>query len=328
MIYYDSVTSSPSDTSVGRGEALGILSGEAYRLSAGEETGELLDLLLENREKINFQRAREAELLKREYDRTVKIPMDEYVEFQKLLNESENVWHRAKPENDFTAFAPFIEKTVNTLKRFSEYSGDGLDPYDDMLDRNERGMRRDSLDMFFKNLREAIVPLVRKISEKGNQPEDGFLYKAYPIQSQRLLAKYLMGVMGIDERHCALGETLHPFTLEFNKLDVRITTNYHEDMLQSSIYSVIHEGGHALYELNTGDELMYTCLARGVSMGIHESQSRLFENIIGRSRGFTELIFPKLQELFPSQLEGVTPDGFYRAVNKSVPSLYGRRRMN
>ena len=321
MIYYDSVTAAPGDTAEGRGEALGILSGEAYRLTAGEETGELLNFLTEKKAEIGFQRAREVELLKREYDRDVKIPKDEYVVYRKLLNESENVWQRAKVENNFAAFAPYIEKIVETQKRFSAYICSGLDPYDDMLDRHERGMRRASLDKFFEVLRKTIVPLVIEIIKSGTQPDDGFLYRRYPAEGQRAVAKYLMGVMGIDEKHCALGETLHPFTLEFNKKDVRITTNYHENMLHSSIYSVIHEGGHALYELNIGDELQYTCAAEGVSMGIHESQSRLYENIIGRSRAFIGLILPKLKSIFPEQLDGVTAEAFYRAVNKSVPSL-------
>ena len=130
-----------------------------------------------------------------------------------------------------------------------------------------------------------------------------------------------MEVMGLDRSHCGLGETEHPFTLEFNNKDVRITTNYDEHNVASSMYSVLHEGGHALYELGIRDDLQYTCLAGGVSMGVHESQSRFYENLIGRSRPFVEAIYPKVQEFFPRQLGGVSAEQFYRAVNKAQPSL-------
>ena len=127
--------------------------------------------------------------------------------------------------------------------------------------------------------------------------------------------------MGLDRSHCTIGETEHPYTLEFNNKDVRITTHYHEDNMDFSMYSVIHEGGHAKYELGIADELQYTCLAGGVSMGVHESQSRFYENLIGRSLPFIQAVFPKMKEFFPEQLAGVTAEQFYRAVNKAQPSL-------
>ena len=130
-----------------------------------------------------------------------------------------------------------------------------------------------------------------------------------------------MDVLGLDRRYCGIAETEHPFTTNFNNKDVRITTHYHEDNVASSMYSVIHEGGHALYELGCDDCYNYTFLAGGVSTAIHESQSRFFENIIGRSEAFINSIYPKLQELFPEQLKDVSAETFYRAVNKVQPSL-------
>ena len=176
------------------------------------------------------------------------------------------------------------------------------------------------LDSFFATLREGLVPLIHKIGEKP-QIDDSFLHQEYPAAQQKAFADYLMEVMGLDRSHCGLGETEHPFTLEFNNKDVRITTNYDEHNVASSMYSVLHEGGHALYELGIRDDLQYTCLAGGVSMGVHESQSRFYENLIGRSRPFVEAIYPKVQELFPRQLGGVSAEQFYRAVNKAQPSL-------
>lgn len=153
------------------------------------------------------------------------------------------------------------------------------------------------------------------------KPDNSFLKAKYPIWKQRRLSDTLMEMIGIDRSNCTIAETEHPFTVEFDKTDVRITTHYHECDMASSLYSVIHEGGHALYELHVSDELKNTCLGGGVSMGIHESQSRFFENVIGRGRPFCALLLPKLKELFPEQMSGVTEEILYRAVNKSAPSL-------
>ena len=151
--------------------------------------------------------------------------------------------------------------------------------------------------------------------------DDGFLFKHYPAEIQRKFSDYLMEVLGMDRSHCAIAETEHPYTTNFNNKDVRITTHYHEDNLVSSLYSVVHEGGHGLYELGAEDQYNFTVLSGGASMSLHESQSRFYENIIGRSKAFISAIFPKVQEFFPEQLAGVDADMFYRAVNKAEPSL-------
>jgi len=169
-------------------------------------------------------------------------------------------------------------------------------------------------------LRAVIVPLLAKVKD-APQIDDSFLHMHYSVEQQRKFSDYLMEVLGLDREYCGIAETEHPFTTNFNNRDVRITTHYHEDDLASSMYSVIHEGGHALYELGCDDCYNHTFLSGGVSMGIHESQSRFYENIIGRSRAFISLIFPKIQELFPEQMNGVTEEMFYRAVNKAEPSL-------
>jgi len=320
-IYLDSVTVAPEDTAAGRGETLGVLSKLSYEMFANEEVAKLLAFLRENADKLTRQQAREVELLQRDYDEISKIPQDEYVQYRKLINDAQSVWHRAKRDNDFASFAPYLEKIVEANRRFAGYFNKNEHPYNVCLNQYEYGLTMEKLDIFFDKLKQTIVPLIRRIQTEAKQIDDSFLHGHYPVEAQRKFSDYLMEVMSIDRKHCGIGETEHPFTIHFNKYDVRITTKYHEDDPTKSMYSVIHEGGHALYELGTADELMYTRLANGTSMGIHESQSRLFENIIGRSESFINLIFPKLQELFPEQLAGVDAHKFYLAVNKSEPSL-------
>ena len=319
-LYLDGVTVAPKDTSAGRGVALGVLAGEMHKLFANPGVGELLDFLDSRRDELDPVTAREVTVLRRDYSKTARIPADEYMEYAMLTNEASDVWHRAKENNDFESFRPVLEKLVAFNRKFAGYYDPDKAPYDALLNEYERGVDMAYLDKFFAAVREKLVPLIHAIGEK-EQLDDSVLHRHYPAEAQRKFSDFLMEVLQLDRAHCAIGETEHPFTLNFTSQDVRITTHYKEDDVSSSMYSVIHEGGHARYELNIDPALDYTCLAGGVSMGVHESQSRFYENIIGRSLPFVQAIFPKMQEFFPEQLSGVTAEEFYKAVNKAQPSL-------
>lgn len=319
-LYLDSVTVAPSDTAQGRGVALGVLAGEQHKLMTDPAVGELLDFLDAHSGELDQLQRRQVEELTRSYRQLQRIPADEYMAYAQLTNKASDVWHKAKENNDFAAFQPLLEQLVDVNRRFASYYDPDKAPYDALLNEYERGVDSVYLDRFFAVVRERLVPVIHAIGDR-EQPDDSFLHRHYPVESQRRFSDYLMDVLGLDRAHCSIGETEHPFTLEFNNKDVRITTHYNEDNMASSMYSVIHEGGHARYELNIADEVQYTCLSGGVSMGVHESQSRFYENIIGRSRPFIQAVFPKLQEFFPQQLCDVTEEQFYRAVNKAQPSL-------
>lgn len=319
-LYLDGTTVAPKDTAEGRGVALSVLAGERHKLFSARSVGELLDFLWERRWELDRLRLREVEELRRSYAQLTRIPADEYMEFARLTNEAGDVWRRAKEQDDFELFRPVLEKLVAFNIKFAGYYDPSKAPYDALLNEYERGVDMAYLDGFFSTLRGRIVPLIHAIGEK-EQPDDAFLHRHYPVEAQRRFSDYLMEVLGLDRAHCTIGETEHPYTLNFNNKDVRITTHYFENDVGNSMYSVIHEGGHAKYELGVCDEVQYTSLAGGVSMGVHESQSRFYENLIGRSRPFIEAIFPKMKEFFPEQLADVTAEQFYRAVNKARPSL-------
>ena len=319
-IYLDAVTVAPKDTAEGRGVALGILAGESQKVFTAPEVGELLAFLKEHMEELEPVVARQVEVLDRDYKQLSLIPAEEYMEYAMLTNESDAVWHCAKEESNFDLFRPVLEKMVAFNTKFAGYYDSTKKPYDALLNEYERGVDMEYLDKFFGTVREKLVPLIHRISQ-AEQIENSFLFRYYPVEQQRKFSDYLMEVMGMDRSHSTIGETEHPFTLNFNNKDVRITTNYKENNLVDSMFSVIHEGGHGLYELGISDDLQYTCLAGGVSMGVHESQSRFYENLIGRSRSFIEAIFPKMQEFFPEQLADVTAEQMYRAVNRVEPSL-------
>ena len=323
LVELDAMTAAPADSSAGRGVVMERLSDDKYSLFVSKETGELLRGLLERGAELPPRAVRQAEYLKREFDRMKAIPKEEYVRYDVLISEAQDIWVKAKRSNDFQSFAPYLEKIVEAQLRFIDYwdPQHRRKPYDVLLEEYEYGLTTDALDRFFGTLRQELVPLVHAITEKGRQPDRSFLNREYPLEKQRALSDLLMDVLTIDRAHCAIAETEHPFTLEFNRDDVRITTHYHLCEPMSSFYSVMHEGGHALYELNIGEDLRWTSLASGASSSIHESISRFFENIVGRSRGFCSFILPKLQELFPNQLKGVSAEQFYQAVNIAQPSL-------
>ena len=320
VLSLDGATAAPKRSALGRGKTFGVLGGITYQLLVNDEVDEMLRTILSNRDGCTPAQARRAELLREDYDDMTRIPMEEYVAYQTLVTEAEAVWHEAKEKSDFPMFAPYLEKLMDCQRRFAAYKNDKKPAYDVMLDTYEKGASMATLDPFFAMLREKLTPVIREIGQRP-APRTDFLHRAYPIERQRAFSLRLMDMLGIDRACCAIAETEHPFTDGYNKWDVRITTHYHERDVASSMYSVIHEGGHALYELGTGDELQFTCLGGGSTMGIHESQSRFYENLIGRSLPFCRALYPVMREIFPEQMSDVSAEELYAAVNKAEPSL-------
>ncbi len=319
LIDYDGVTGAPKATAANRGETLGILGEEVYKLSTGPETIELLDALHERESELDEKTSRMVFLMRKDLEEMRKIPMEEYLAHQKLVNDASAVWHEAKEKSDYALFEPYLARMVESLKKIAGYVAPEKKAYDYWLNNFEDGLDMARCEQFFSALRDGLTPLVKRVGQ-ARQVDDSFLHGDFPLADQRTLSDKLMEMMCIDRTHCGIAETEHPFTTNFTRYDVRITTHYLKDNFASSMYSVIHEGGHALYELSTAEDLAYTCLGTGVSMGIHESQSRFYENIIGRSRPFIHALAPTLKKLFP-QLAAVSEEQLYLAFNRSEPSL-------
>lgn len=320
LIYYDGATAAPKGTAANRGQTLAVLSEESYRLATGAETVELLEFLDANRGELDEAEQRQVFLLIKDIRSMRKIPMDEYVAYQRLLVEADDVWHTAKATSDFALFEPVLKQIFDTNVRFAGYIEPSKKPYDYWLGEYEDGLTMQACDGFFSAVRARLVPLIARVC-RAPQVDDGVLRGTFPTAKQEELSLWLMKTIGLDLDHVGITTTEHPFTISFGShFDERITTHYHEDDFSSSMFSVIHEGGHALYDTGSRSEYAYTAIDGGVSMGIHESQSRFYENILGRSRAFAEYAFPKLCELFPS-VAGYTAEDFYRAINRVQPSL-------
>lgn len=322
LLYWDLRTGAPRKGMDTRSEAIGALSGDVFKLSTAPELGEWLSELEqsgvnEGLSEIDRRLVRET---RKEYDRSVKIPPQLYQEYVVAASQSESKWEEAKGANDYAGFQPYLEKVIDYTNQFIDLWGAKETRYDTLLDQYEPGMTVRELDAVFGNLRSELVSLSSRIAASPHQPDASFLKQKYDKAAQKAFGLYILEQMGYDFEAGRLDESAHPFATGLNPGDVRITTRYLEDDVTSALFGTIHEGGHALYEQNISRDLVGTTLCTGTSMGIHESQSRFWENVIGRSRPFWERYFGELQKRFPGQLD-VSVDQFYRGNNIVEPSL-------
>ncbi len=258
----------------------------------------------------------------KDIERLEKIPADEYQAHSALLLKGQHVWSEAKVKNDYASFKPYLEKIFLEEKKFAAYRQVNNEPlYNILLNDYEPGLTMQELDQFFDELRNEIVPLLKAIQESDYVIDKSYNYKKYPIVKQKLFNKYIAQYVGFDFGKGIIKESEHPFTTNLHNCDVRITTHYYENNLESALFSTIHESGHATYEFNIPDDMSLTPIGVGTSMGMHESQSRFYENMIGRNPLFWKNLYPKLQNIFIDNLNDISFDQFMDGINKVEPSF-------
>jgi Zn-dependent carboxypeptidase len=336
LLNWDQETYMPPKAIDERAEQIALVEGLAHERAVSPEIGELLGALgSTSANPMGDPSLSEAEraylrVLRRSYDRETKLPASLVSELARAVSLGQAAWIAARANNDFPAFAPHLERMVE-LKRqqadclvpgVAHADGSNVSRYDALLDLFEPGSSEASIAAVFANLRPELVKLLGKIASRP-QVDDSCLHRPCPAARQQAISEYLMGVMGYDLGRGRLDVVAHPFTTTLGSSDVRITTRYLEDFFVSSLFSTVHEAGHALYELGIapGPEFERTRLADSASMAIHESQSRLWENIVGRSSAFWRPHYGKLAELAGDALGGVAFDSFVRAINKVEPSF-------
>ena len=320
ILYVDGDTAAPKESWRGRSRAVGGLAGMLHRLLVNEENREVFQTLIADPEGAGPLAVRRAELLLEDLDDAGLLTAEENEEYTRLTTEASAVWHEAKLKSDYAAFAPYLKRIIGSRREFARRKDASRPAYDVLLDTYEKGACQANLDPFFDLLRRELTPVILAVKD-APAPRMDFLRQSFPVDAQREFTRRLMQLMGLPADRCTVGETEHPFTDGTNRWDVRITTHYHEDSVLSSMFSVIHEGGHALYELGVAEELQFTCLAGGATMGLHESQSRFYENLIGRSLPFCRAVLPAMQACFPEQMRGVDAETLWRAANFSAPTL-------
>jgi carboxypeptidase Taq len=319
LMSWDQATLMPPNASPARARGMATVESIAHQHLINPEVGDLLqELALDD--SLDQDQAASVRILKRDYDRATKVPPELVHELAELSGTAYQAWTEARPQSDFSLLQPHLEKMIRLKKEEADAIGWETERYDALLDEFEPEMTTRDVEAMFTELTEGLRPLLEKIVGVSS-PRAEFLSKGYDPASQEAFSHWLVDVLNFDSDSGRLDTSPHPFTITIGAGDVRQTTRSEEKDLMMSIYATIHETGHALYEQGLPTELLDLPVGRAPSLGMHESQSRLWENLVGRSRPFTEFMLPHLKERFSAQLGMVNPDEFYRAANHVEPTL-------
>ena len=322
LLSWDQTTYMPPGGAIARGRQMATLGQLAHERFTDPAIGRLLDDLRPYEASLPYD-SDEASLIRvtrREYEKSVKVPPSFMAQFYSHLAVSYEAWAKARPANDFGAVEAHLDKMLDLSRQYANFFPGYDHIADPLIDVADYGMKVSTLRALFADLRERLVPIVRAISA---QPvaDDSCLHLTFPVDQQLAFGLDVVKRFGYDLQRGRQDASPHPFTTKFSLGDVRITTRVKEDDLGDALFSTMHESGHAMYEQGIRMDYEGTPLAEGASSGAHESQSRLWENIVGRSRGFWRFFYPKVQVVFPDQLGAVSLDTFYRAINKVERSL-------
>ncbi|MBD1887922.1 carboxypeptidase M32 [Coleofasciculus sp. FACHB-SPT9] len=322
LLYWDQATYMPPGGAAARGRQMATLRQIAHTKFSDPAIAQLLEDLRPYEESLPYD-SDEASLIRvvrRSYERAVRVPADFMAKMSLHRTQSYGAWAKARPENNFAAVQPYLEKTLELCRDYASFFSGYEHIADPLIDGADYGMKASTVRSLFAELRQELVPIVNAIA---SQPivDDSCLHQTFPEDEQLAFSLKVIEQIGYDFQRGRQDKTLHPFMTNFSIGDVRITTRVRENDLNEALFSTIHEMGHALYEQGINPEYEGTPLATGTSSGVHESQSRLWENQVGRSRNFWKFCYPQLQAAFPNQLSNIPLETFYRAINKVERSL-------
>lgn len=321
IVGWDSQTEAPRGAFQRRAEMLAVMSQEVFKLATSDEYKEAVYGLYEMLDELDEPMQREIKIKKKDLDKQLKIPEEDFVAYNKLMNLSQKVWEDAKEQDDWDMFKDNLKELVDYNRKFIKYYDLDMEDYDVLLDDFEEGMTMELYDHFFDTLKTELVPFVRKVLKDGKPLDKDITERFFDAKKQEEFCDYLIDVMAYNRDHGLMKTSVHPFTWNTHPGDVRFTTRYLENYVFSSIFAAIHELGHATYEQQVDPKWNDTGLNGGASMGIHESQSRFYENVIGRSKAFWDTHYPKFKEIFAEETKDITLDDFYRNANKVEASF-------
>lgn len=322
LLMWDQQTYMPPGGAEARGRQIATLQRLAHEKFTDAAVGHLLDDIQREAGDLPYD-SDDAALLRvaaHDFRRSTQIPGEFVAEIFNHTAATYNLWTTARPANDFAALRPLLEKTLELSRRYSDYFPGYAEPIDPHIEQTDLGMNAASVGALFAQLRSELVPLVQAIAARP-LADDSVLHRNYPEAAQIAFGEMVVRTLGYDFDRGRQDKTHHPFATKFSTGDVRITTRVNETFLNEALFGTIHEAGHAMYEQGVDPALEATPLASGTSAGVHESQSRLWENLVGRSLGFWEHFYAPLQSAFPAQFNDVSLETFYRAINRVEPSL-------
>jgi carboxypeptidase Taq len=313
----------PHGAAAARGEQSAVLSQLMHEMFVSPDTGALLERAerAASGEDPDSDDVRMLAAVRRDYDRATRLPAELVADISRHRAVAHNIWVAARKANDFASFAPALEKMLALTRRMAECLGFNDHIYDALLDAYEPGMKQADVARMFSDIKPNLVKLTHAIAASERPVDNSLLFRGYPVDTQRQVTLKLAAAFGFDFNRGRQDEAAHPFCSGLNRDDVRITTRFDPAYLGQGLYATLHETGHGLYEQGISEKYAPTPLGASSSLGVHESQSRLWENLVGRSRPYCEYVFPQLQTAFPEALGGENPESFYRAVNKVSPSL-------
>ncbi|MGB1253394.1 MAG: carboxypeptidase M32 [Candidatus Promineifilaceae bacterium] len=319
---WDRETNMPRAASADRTHMLTTLSRLVYQLASSDEFGQQIE---DAKAEIgdcdpDSTEVRLVDFVAESYERGRSLSADYVQRSAAASGAARDAWIKARSENDFAHFQPHLETVVELCQEKAELYGYEDEAYNALLHDFEKGMTAAEIRRLFDTVKAATVPLLQAIVERGTTVDDSILHQSFPIEKQKAFARNIASVVGYDLERGHLSTVIHPFATSFSRNDSRITSRWYPDFLSPGLFGVLHESGHAMYEQGTHSDFARTPLARGTSLGIHESQSRGIENIVGRSLPFWKRHYATLQDLYPAQLGSVSLDHFYRAINKVMPS--------
>jgi len=322
VLSWDQATYMPSGGAAARGRQMAVLATLAQEKFTDPAIGKLLDALQSYAESQSYDSDDAALIRKarRDYEKKIKVPTKWVTKFSAHTAEIYQAWTEARPANNFKGVADLLKKTLDFSREYANFFPDYEHIADPLIDVLDPGMKASDIQRVFEDLRQQLVPVVKAITEQ-EMADDSPLRAGYAGSEQIAFGEGIARDFGFDFSRGRQDLSPHPFTTNFSIGDVRITTRIKENDLSDALFSTLHEAGHALYEQGIDPALEGTPLAGGTSAGVHESQSRTWENLVGRSRGFWQHYFPRLQERFPKQLSQVSLEAFYRAINKVSRSL-------
>jgi carboxypeptidase Taq len=323
LLGWDQQTYMPPGGAEARAEQLATLSELTHEMFVSDETGNLLatcesDLKGADPESDDV---RMLAVIRRDYDHETKLPTDLVMDLARQSTLGQEIWMRARENNDFKSFAPALEKMMDLTRRQAECLGYKDHIYDALIDLYEPGFTQAHVAAMFADVKPFLVELTQSIGATKRPVDDSPIHGAFPIDKQREITLQVVKQIGFDLTRGRQDEAAHPFCQDMGRDDVRLTTRFDPAYLGQAFYASLHEAGHGMYEQGSSPDYEGSALAGGVSLGIHESQSRMWENLVGRSRAFSQWVFPQLQAAFPSVLGSISAEDYYRAVNKVEPSL-------
>lgn len=318
VLGWDQQVNMPEGGVMGRAAQLEALAALSHEMFTDEKTAKLLEAAEAELQgqPYDSDAASVVRVVKQDYADETKLPTEYVAEYARVTTEAHEVWAKARANKDYAAFAPMMERLVDLAHRAAGYLGYSEHPYDALLGRYERGMTASQVKAIFDAHKPQLVELIAAIGKVENRVSDALVKLDYDTDKQREFGLWVTKAIGFDFSRGRQDVSVHPFCTSFAKGDVRITTRFDRNYLNTALFGMMHEAGHGMYEQGVGDALDGTPLGGGTSLAVHESQSRLWENIVGRSKGFWSWALPKLKETFPAQVNGVSVDAFCKAINK------------